>query len=320
MRALLTLALTLLMAAIAVDASLVLNDHPVVVEHKRRQPASGSVATTTAHAFTTPPVVNPLHAGNGTDGWGNVYRRIYELGVAVTTKNYTWVESLLDDNAVIFIADLGCGTMTKAEFVNAVEFSPVLARYFDFGVWAGYQQDAAFLHGTVGAVLSPSAPLPNITVQDDKAYFFGIVNAAGSQLLVFEHISSRALKQENATALVAAWKVLRDASVVHDIAPWEKALTSDFEFHLFTAWSTDYLRQNRTTTLANMQAEWAQEATRYVHEYSSYAVCNFVVADILWSTIRKDGSAQMQRFVISTGFNSDLSVNQISEHTVMPWL
>jgi hypothetical protein len=304
MRALLTLALTMVMAAIAVDASLGLHRHPAVAQRLRRT-TSGVAA-----------VGHPLREGN--NSWSNSYRRAFELGVAVVTKNYTWVDALIADDAVLLITDISCSPMTKAEFMSGVQSSDAIARYFDFGTWAGYRENAALIRATVGAVLSPNSPLPNATVQDDKVYVFAMASEDGSQLQVFERVSARA--QENATAMVAAWKVLRDASTVHDITPWENALSSDFEFTLLTAWSPDVTTANKTTLLANMQAEWASEAVRSVHEYFSYAVCDYVAADLLWSGIRKDGSAQLQRFVIFTQFHEDLSVGRLMEHTVMPWL
>jgi hypothetical protein len=304
MRALLTLALTMVMAAIAVDASLGLHRHPAVAQRLRRT-TSGVAA-----------VGHPLREGN--NSWSNSYRRAFELGVAVVTKNYTWVDALIADDAVLLITDISCSPMTKAEFMSGVQSSDAIARYFDFGTWAGYPNDGALIHATVGAVLSPNSPLPNATVQDDKVFVFALASEDGSQLQVFERFSARA--QENATAMVAAWKVLRDASALHDITPWENALSSDFQFALGAAWSTEWTLANKTTLLADMQAEWATEATRSLHEYFSYAVCDFVVADVLWSAIRTDGTAQLQRFWFSIHFNADLSVNQFSEYTVMPWL
>jgi hypothetical protein len=153
MRALLTLALTAVIAAIAVDAALVLHNHPVVLEHKRRQAE--------------------LAAGEGENnntGSSAVYQRIFELGIAVTTGNYTWMESLIDDNAVIFIAGLGCGTLTKGEFVNAAKSSPVVARYFDLGAWAGYDDQSALPLRPSSRHLLPCPTRPfRMTVQSTTA-------------------------------------------------------------------------------------------------------------------------------------------------------
>jgi hypothetical protein len=306
MRALLALALTAVVAAIAVDAALILKNHPVALEHERR------------HAELASQKGGQNRMGDDDTGASAAYRRIYELGIAVTTKNYTWVDALIDDNAVIFISDIGCGTLTKAEFIAGIQSSPVVARYFDLGAWAGYASQIALIRGTAAAVLSPSAPLPNATVQDDKAFFVGLTNTDGSQLVLFEHISARNF-QPNATAMVAAWKVLRDAAQLHDITPWLSALEDNFTWQMNVAWGQS-ATANKTTFLANLEATWATEASVSIQEYYSYAVCDFVVADLLWSTIFTDGTAQIQRFAMSTAFNQDMKVVALQEFTEMPWL
>ena len=307
--------LVLVLAAATVDAS--------VLAGKSKAPASAAKKSRGEFIHPSKMRGGPQGSDNwGPDNWGPVYNMAYNLMLALQVRNFTAAASLIEDDAFLAISAIGCGQQSKAQVLAAAANDGALATYFQFGAWAGYEQNGMGSFGTIASVQGEGELANQTFIQKDVVFYFA-PNQAGTKLSIVEQITDRSWAQpNNASKMANVWFTMAEASQLQDNAAFAAQLRPDAQFFLNYAWNQfPHLELDNKTAIMNMiSTRWASEAKATVATNFVLVNCDFVMASFTWSGLMKDGTAQIMNFLMSVVVDENMKILQFSEFPLMPFV
>lgn len=311
-----TLLLLVAAAATAVEGS-VLAGKAKIPEHVAKKLPK---AHHRSGAFIRPSELSKTPTASESSEWSTTYKMAFEMLMAFQNRNFTAAASYIDNDAMVVFSAITCGTLTKQQLIAAAQNDHAIARYFQFGHWAGYGGNSIGAIGSVGAVMGPgTGGLVNTTEMVDEVVFYFVANNDNTALMIVEQLTDLSWKQSNASSYRAVWNKLADAVNVHDRAAVSNIMTDDVEFTLWPAWTTKMETVNNKTAVVNtITGQWPEQTRWNVKTHWTIVVCDVVVSYFTWSAVNNDGSAFIMKFLMSTVVTEDLKIQYLTEFSMMP--